>query len=339
MIHQHRSTALLLWIVTLCSVAGAQSRPTDGMTINVEIDYMAVTAGPTPTVTCPRLPRSTPWFRCSRATESHQRARRRSDRRDREHPMPLRNRWLRRRLLLLWLRRGRIVLRDQGSQLRQHRGGWHYCVFGHQYNGGFSSGIAEIGGDDLLVTLFSGAGQNGTPFKRASTFAHELGHNWADACLPRLDGAVNAFQPNYASIMSYQYQLDGIASQMECWGSSRTGCTSSRSWTTRTGSCRTWTRRRSTRPSGSGSTRWTGTVTGPRTARTSRPISTADNPGATAGEHRPCCATTTTGATSSTTRTACRRMRTSRSRSVPPIARTGRAPTTWSIRAAASDRP
>lgn len=57
-------------------------------------------------------------------------------------------------------------------------GGWHYCVFGHSYNCGSgltSCGIAEVSGDDLVVTLGTFAGGIGTAWDRASTFAHELG--------------------------------------------------------------------------------------------------------------------------------------------------------------------
>ena len=65
-------------------------------------------------------------------------------------------------------------------------GGWHYCIFGHQYEGidddgnyfdSGSSGIAELNGDDLLVTMGTFTGQIGTSFDRASTLAHEFGHN------------------------------------------------------------------------------------------------------------------------------------------------------------------
>jgi hypothetical protein len=101
-------------------------------------------------------------------------------------------------------------------------GGWHYCVFGHWYNAGTgpgSSGIAEVGGDDLLVTLGTFAGGIGTPWDRAATFAHELGHNlylrhWTPGSPP----SVGNFQPNYASIMSYQYQLSGLRRQLLCLG-------------------------------------------------------------------------------------------------------------------------
>ena len=101
-------------------------------------------------------------------------------------------------------------------------GGWHYCVFGHQYdngNGTDSSGLGEVGGNDFIVTLGAFSGQTGTAFERAATLAHELGHNlglrhWSPLSL----GPVGNFAPNYASVMSYQYQLTGVRSQMRCLG-------------------------------------------------------------------------------------------------------------------------
>jgi hypothetical protein len=100
--------------------------------------------------------------------------------------------------------------------------GWHYCVFGHDYDAGQgtgSSGIAEIGGRNFVVTLGSWDAGIGTPFQRAATFAHELGHNlnlrhWS----PLSSGEPNNFPPNYASIMSYQYQMRGVRQRMECLG-------------------------------------------------------------------------------------------------------------------------
>ncbi len=111
------------------------------------------------------------------------------------------------------------------SQFRDNGSGWHYCVFGHDYtvdgSAVGSSGIAEPSGDDFLVSLGQFANQIGTPFDRAATFAHELGHNLSlnhfgnnnqNAIL------IGNYQPNYASIMSYQYQLSGVRTQMNCLG-------------------------------------------------------------------------------------------------------------------------
>lgn len=101
-------------------------------------------------------------------------------------------------------------------------GGWHYCIFGHQYDpdgpatSTGSSGLGENGGDDFIVTLGTFAGQIGTPFDRASTCAHELGHNLGLDHYAGTDSSAGQFTPNYASIMSYQYQLEGVKTQMRC---------------------------------------------------------------------------------------------------------------------------
>lgn len=101
--------------------------------------------------------------------------------------------------------------------------GWHYCIFGHQYqeDGGTtgSSGLAEGPGDDLVVTLGTAVGQIGTPFDRAATFAHELGHNLGLQHAGSQDENVTGpFKPIYASIMSYMFQLTGVRSHLKCLG-------------------------------------------------------------------------------------------------------------------------
>lgn len=99
---------------------------------------------------------------------------------------------------------------------------WIYCIFGHRYdvgNGSGSSGLGETPGDDMVVTMGGFTGGIGTSWDRAATFAHELGH-----CLSLTHAGSQSstvfgpFKPNYASIMSYQYQLAGVKRQMECIG-------------------------------------------------------------------------------------------------------------------------
>jgi hypothetical protein len=101
-------------------------------------------------------------------------------------------------------------------------GGWHYCIFGHDYvadgSATGSSGIAEILGDDLLVSLGSFSGQIGTPFDRSATFGHELGHNLGLRHRGGSPLGSGDYPPNYASIMSYQYQLFGVRTMMSCYG-------------------------------------------------------------------------------------------------------------------------
>lgn len=95
--------------------------------------------------------------------------------------------------------------------------GWHYCIMGHNYNGGSSSGLGEIFGDDFVVTLGSWQGQIGTAFERASTLVHELGHNLGLRHAGNQDeGAIGQYKPNYASVMAYRYQIDAIRREMLC---------------------------------------------------------------------------------------------------------------------------
>ena len=58
-------------------------------------------------------------------------------------------------------------------------GGWHYCIFAHFIEDGQcqvsgASGVAEIGGDDFIVSLGDFDNDIGTPWDRAATLAHEF---------------------------------------------------------------------------------------------------------------------------------------------------------------------
>ncbi len=95
--------------------------------------------------------------------------------------------------------------------------GWHYCIMVHQYNGSGSSGLGEIFGDDFIVSLGAWTGQTGTPFDRAGTFMHELGHNLGLRHAGNQDeGAIGQYKPNYASVMAYRYQVDAVRRGMLC---------------------------------------------------------------------------------------------------------------------------
>ena len=101
--------------------------------------------------------------------------------------------------------------------------GWHYCIFGHQYENGSgtdSSGLGETGGNDFIVTLSGFSGMpNGSDFDQAATFVHELGHNLGlghESPASLFDNG--EFAVNYASIMSYQYQLLGVKSRLSALG-------------------------------------------------------------------------------------------------------------------------
>ncbi len=99
--------------------------------------------------------------------------------------------------------------------------GWHYCIMGHQYDPGggitTSSGLAEIFGDDFIVTLGAFSGNTGTPFDRAGTFVHELGHNLGlTHAGDQNEGVVTQYKPNYPSLMAYRYQLSGVRHELIC---------------------------------------------------------------------------------------------------------------------------
>ena len=87
---------------------------------------------------------------------------------------------------------------------------FRYALFGHSIAGqGSSSGISELPGDDLMVTLGlwtagqikAGGGQRAT---EAGTFMHELGHTLD---LGHGGGDDVNCKPNYFSVMSYSFQL------------------------------------------------------------------------------------------------------------------------------------
>jgi hypothetical protein len=71
-----------------------------------------------------------------------------------------------------------------------------------------TSGVSDLLGGDLLITLGLWDNSTGTDFMQASTFMHELGHNLA----LRHGGAPSEpnCKPNYQSIMSYLYQIRGL---------------------------------------------------------------------------------------------------------------------------------
>lgn len=86
-------------------------------------------------------------------------------------------------------------------------GYFHYCVFGHTYESSGSSGVAELYGDDLMVTMGYFINQTGSATDQAGTLMHELGHNLG---LNHGGGDGINYKPNYPSVMSYSYQLAGL---------------------------------------------------------------------------------------------------------------------------------
>ena len=92
---------------------------------------------------------------------------------------------------------------------------YHYALFVHQYNGLSSSGLAELPGDDLVVSLGApGWGTYnghtvGSVDQQQGTLLHELGHNLG----LRHGGNVDEnCKPNYLSVMSYSLQFSNYVS-------------------------------------------------------------------------------------------------------------------------------
>ena len=92
-------------------------------------------------------------------------------------------------------------------------GYFHYALFANRYNAGDnrSSGVAEIVGDDLMVTLLDYV----SSFNQSQTLMHELGHNLG----LRHGGFENRnYKPNYNSVMNYRHQFPGVDTDGDTWG-------------------------------------------------------------------------------------------------------------------------
>jgi hypothetical protein len=90
---------------------------------------------------------------------------------------------------------------------------FHYAIFGFYHDlddphgWGASGNSRGIGGTDLLVTLGNFTDGVGTPREQAGTLMHELGHNLG----LRHGGCDDSnLKPDYASVMNYAYQMDGV---------------------------------------------------------------------------------------------------------------------------------
>jgi hypothetical protein len=94
---------------------------------------------------------------------------------------------------------------------------FHYALFANsQLTSGLSgsSGVAEINGNDLIITLGAWGlnastteNQNKLINYQASTLMHEFGHNLG---LWHGGDVYTNYMPNYYSIMNYMYQLHGL---------------------------------------------------------------------------------------------------------------------------------
>ena len=97
--------------------------------------------------------------------------------------------------------------------LAARRLAFHYAIFGQSYSETpGSSGIAEIGGNDLMVTVAGKTPEwivaaGGMESAEAGTLMHELGHNLG---FEHGGGDSINCKPNYQSVMSYSYQVPNL---------------------------------------------------------------------------------------------------------------------------------
>ena len=80
---------------------------------------------------------------------------------------------------------------------------FRYCIFADTYGGSTSSGLAELPGNDFMVTLGGWTTPGGTADEKAGTFMHELGHTLE---LRHGGGDNTHYKPNYYSVMNYRWQ-------------------------------------------------------------------------------------------------------------------------------------
>jgi hypothetical protein len=105
---------------------------------------------------------------------------------------------------------GAEFLNYKAANFASNRNGYfHYVLMPHSYNSSGSSGVAELPGDDFLVSLapWPSLGCVPNPSSVANTIMHELGHNLN----LRHGGFSNTnYKPNYNSVMNYKYQFPGV---------------------------------------------------------------------------------------------------------------------------------
>jgi hypothetical protein len=108
---------------------------------------------------------------------------------------------------------GTSTERADVRKLNAKRNAFHYMIIAHNQTGSSASGCAEIGGNDILVSLGSFLGNTGpkahsggvgTTDQQGGTFMHEIGHN-----LGLRHGGLDNIncKPNYPSVMSYSRQF------------------------------------------------------------------------------------------------------------------------------------
>lgn len=96
---------------------------------------------------------------------------------------------------------------------RNRKGFFHYAIFTHRHTDAQndSSGVAEIDGDDFMVTLQIYLSDRNV----SHTTMHELGHNMN----LRHGGFEDLnYKPNYNSIMNYRFQFFGVDDDCDAIG-------------------------------------------------------------------------------------------------------------------------
>lgn len=102
---------------------------------------------------------------------------------------------------------------DTVKILAAKRKAFRYCIFADTVGAGTTSGLAEFGGNDFLVSLGGWRTPGGTPEQQAATFMHEFGHTLGlvhgggqNDPNPAKDHRYN-YKPNYYSLMNYMWQM------------------------------------------------------------------------------------------------------------------------------------